>query len=112
MSYTRAATFDVVKSIAAGSVVAGYTMIGSEFYYKSRVLLIQNLTDATVMFSDDGTNDKFPLAAGTSFVLDIATNDANEDPWFFPAKKKLYVKRVGTPTTGSVYVTSIYGKTD
>src|SRR3990167_5621049 len=112
MSYTRTATIDVVKSLAAGSIVAGYTLIGSELYYASRVLIVQNLTDASLMFSDDGTNDKFPLAAGTSFVLDIATNDAQEDPWFYPAKKKIYVKRIGTPTTGSVYVTSIYGKTD
>jgi hypothetical protein len=112
MSYTRAATFDVIKSLAAASIGPTYTLIGSELFYKSRVLILTNQTDADLIFSDDGTNDKVVILSGTSFIVDIATNDASEDPWFYPAKKKWYVKEIGTPTTGSVYVASIFGRTD
>lgn len=112
MSYTRAATFDTLKSLGFGSIGASYTLIASELFYKSRVLIITNQTDADLLFSDDGTNDKVILLSGTSFVVDIATNDASEDPWFYPAKKKWHVKRLGTPTAGSVYVGSIFGRSD
>lgn len=112
MSYTRTATFDTLKSLGFGSIVAGYTLIDSELFYKSRVLVITNQTDKDLLFSDDGTNDKLMLLSGTAFVVDIATNDASEDPWFYPAKKKWYVKRLGTPTEGSVYLASIFGRTD
>lgn len=113
MSYTRTAQFDAQRSLAFGSIVAGYTLVGSNtFFYPVRVLIVQNLTDATVQFSTNGSVDHFPLAAGDKFVLDIAANDAEDNPWFLPKEQGVYVKRIGTPTTGSVYVSAVFGRTD
>lgn len=112
MSYTRAATFDVLKSLAFGSIGASYAAIGSEIFYKARVLIIINQTDADLYFSDDGTNDKLVVLSRSIGTIDIATNDASEDPWFYPAKKTWYVKRLGTPTTGNVFLATIYGRND
>lgn len=112
MAYTRSANFDIVKELAAGSIGAGYTAIGTQLYYASRVLILANLTNADVMLSDNGADDKLPLAAGDKFVVDLTANNAANDPWFYPAKRIWHVKRIGTPTTGSVYVISLYGRTD
>lgn len=100
-----------VKTLAAGSIGASYTAIGDPTTHAIRILLFQNLTDATLMFSIDGTRDTFPLSANSYFVLDIATNKtATSDELYYPAGSIIFVKRIGTPTTGSVYVTAFYGK--
>ena len=99
-----------VMSLAAGSVGASYTAIGSTTH-AARVLVFQNLTDATLMFSIDGSRDTIPLLSNGYFVLDIATNKtATSYELYYPAGSTIFVKQIGTPTTGSVYVSVFYGK--
>ena len=94
-----------IRSLAAGSVVAGYTAVGSAFAFPINCIVIQNLTDATVMFSISGgaASDKLPLAANGMIVLDLSANGG-----YFPKGTVVSVKRVGTPTTGNIYVSTIY----
>lgn len=112
MSYTRAAMFDAQRSLGFGSIGASYAIVGSTLFYKIRMLIVKNQTDALLQFSSDGATDHFVLDTGEAFILDIATNDAQEDPWFIPAGQGIYVKRIGTPTSGSVYVSALYGRND
>lgn len=112
MSYGKRILFDTVRTLAAGSIAAGYTAVGTALDFPTRIIHVQNLTDATVMFSMDGVNDHFPLIANAFLLLDISANAAAEDAFFLSVGDVLYVKQVGVPTTGSVYFTTAYGKGD
>lgn len=112
MSWSKAARFETQRELAFGSIGASYAVVGSTFYYPIRLLIVQNLTDATLQFSSNGTVDHFPLASGDKMVLDISTNDNSEVPWALPANQGIYCKTLGTPTSGSVYVSVLYSMTD
>lgn len=98
-----------IRSLAAGSVVAGYTAVGSALAYPARIIIFNNLTDEDVMFSFDGTNDHVAIAGPGSFVLDVCANKALADGLFIAQGTTFYVKRIGTPSSGSVYISVFYG---
>lgn len=98
-----------VRTLAAGSVGASYTAIGVPNDKPDGILQFQNLTDASVMFSFDGVNDHFPLAANSFFVLDVSTNKAVQDGMYLSIGTQFYVKRIGVPSTGSIYISLYYG---
>ena len=72
-------------------------------------MFVQNLTNATLWFSNDGVNDKFPLLPNAFIVWDLTTNKSQMEGLYLPALTQMYVRELGTPTSGSVYVTSMYG---
>lgn len=99
-----------VRTLAAASIGAAYMGIGTGLDNPSRIIFVQNLTDATVMFSLDGITDHFPLPTGGFLLLDVTTNRTLSQGCFISQGQRLYVKEEGTgPTTGSVYVSSFYG---
>lgn len=96
---------DAVRTLAAASVLAGYTAIGTPLDSPGRIYFIQNLTDALLMFSYDGVNDHFPLPSNGFKIEDVCANQISGAPGFFIAVgTQFYVKQVGVPTTGSVYL--------
>lgn len=101
---------EACKTLAFGSIVAGYTAVGTPVGEASQIVHIQNHTDAMLWFSYDGVIDHFPLAAGSFLVLDITTNKDNAQGYFLQKGTSLYVKRLGIPTSGSVYFTSYYSR--
>lgn len=102
-----------LKTLAAGSVAAGYTAVGTPLSNSGRFVVIQNLTDQDVMFSIDGTNDAIPVKAGSFIPLPFAANRSEKASTFEVSQgTQFYVKRIGTPTTGSVYISSFYGNTN
>lgn len=103
---------ETCRSLAFGGIGAGYVAVGTPLDNPARIILIQNLTDADLMFSLDGVHDHFPLGTITAFVLDIAANKTKSEGFFLAEGESLYVKRIGVPASGSVYFTSFYGKVD
>lgn len=102
---------EAVRSVAFGSVGASYTPIGDQLDKPIRIMMIQNLTDALLMFSFDGVNDHFPLPANGFMLLDVTTNRLNDATGFYISKgTQMQVKQVGVPTTGSVYLTTLYAR--
>lgn len=101
--------FEPMRSLAAGSITGSYVAIGTATANPARQFIIQNLTDAALVFSFDGTNDHIPLPANGLFVDDITANKTMDHGFFLATGTKIYVKRIGTPTTGSVYVSISYG---
>jgi len=101
---------ETCRSLAFGSIVAGYTAIGTAMSNPIRMFLIQNLTNAIVWFSFDGVNDHFPLGATSYMLLDISTNKTQDSGFFMAEGDRLYVKRLEIPTSGSVYLTVFYGQ--
>jgi len=100
---------ETAKTLAFGSIGAAYMGVGTAFTKPIRILMIQNLTDESLMFSFDGINDHVPLPRDGYILLDITANKAIEHGYYIAEGTRIYVKEIGTPTTGSVYVTAFYG---
>jgi hypothetical protein len=99
-----------VRTIAAGSIGVGYSLIGSTgFENPCRIFYLQNLTDATLMFSFNGVDDHFPLLSNSFLLLDITSNKTVDVGAFIAQGQPVYVKQVGVPTGGAVYLTVFYG---
>ncbi len=101
-----------LRSLAAGSVGAGWSAIGTPFTSQIRILQIWNLTDALLTFSFTGPIDNvehFVLPAQGFVLFDLTANKSSNDPGFYLADgTQLYAKQNGVPTTGSIYVTALY----
>lgn len=97
-----------VRSLASGTIGAGYMGIGTGFDHPIRIVFIQNLTDATLMFSLDGIEDHFPLPANGFLLLDITANKNLSQGFYLAEGQRIYVQTVGAPTTGDVYVSAFY----
>lgn len=99
-----------IRSLASGSIVAGYTAIGGTLDHKLRILHVQNLTDALLMFSFNGDDDHFVLPAQGFMLLDVTANEVGARGLYISTETALFVKRIGTPTTGTVYVSAFHSQ--
>jgi hypothetical protein len=101
---------ETCRSLAFGSIGAGYTAIGTAMENPVRALLLQNLTNATVWISFDGVHDHMPLMAQGYLMFDITSNRTQDTGWYLSEGDKLYCKQLGIPGSGSVYLTVWYGQ--
>lgn len=101
---------ETVRSIAAGSISGTYAGIGTAISNPCRIFLLQNLTDASLMFSFDGIHDHMPLPASGYMLLDIASNKSITEGFFLAQGQRIYVKTLGSPSSGSVYLTVFYAQ--
>jgi hypothetical protein len=105
------AAFEPCRSLAFGGIGVSYAPIGTPIDHPSRMYFVQNLTDETVWFSTDGIHDHFPLPAGGFFLFDVCSDKTNQAGALeFPHLMQLYVKRLGVPTAGTVYLSTVYGR--
>lgn len=102
---------ETVKTLNFAAIGAAYMGIGTAFSNPIRLLFVQNLTDAALMFSLDGINDHFPLPALGYMILDVTTNKSLKQGWFIAEGQRVYVKNLAVPTSGDVYVSAFYGAT-
>ena len=101
---------ETLRSLAYTSIGASYMGIGTALTQPARIIQIQNLTDASLLFSFDGISDHLLLPFNGFILLDVTTNKIEERGFFIAEGTRIYVKESGTPSTGSVYVSSFYGK--
>ncbi len=90
------------KSIAFGAVTSSYVLVGSLFQEGIITLILVSTFDETVQISLDGVVDFMPMIAGGTFVLDMKANKAALGGY-----RGVYVKQIGDPTEGSLYVSTI-----
>ena len=102
--------FEPVRSLGEASIGAGYMGVGTAINNPARQIFIQNLTDVSLMFSFDGIHDHFPLPTNGFLLLDITSNKTQQGGFFIAEGSRLYVKEIGTPSTGSVYFSVMYGE--
>lgn len=116
MARSRVVRFDALRSLAFGSIGANYAAIGTQINQLARLVAIKNNTDAVLLLSFDGTTDNDVLMATTGQVLDFTANKTMDDgagSYFIEKGTTIYVKHAGVaPTSGSIYVTVVYGKGD
>lgn len=98
-----------LRTLAAGSIVAGYTGIGTIVDHAIRILYVQNLTDARLLFSFDGVTDHFVLPENGFLLLDVTSNQTYRSGFFMPERGRVYVKQDQVPTTGNCHVSVFYG---
>ena len=110
MSFSRVISYQTQKTIANGSIGASYTIIGSAFQHETRIFSVYNGTDALLQFSIDGVNDHFVLPTEGTIVIDLAANNQAGVATMFRAGLAVYVKQIGAPSSGSVYVSSLTGR--
>lgn len=111
MSTAIVAKFEELRSVAFGSIGATYAPIGTDFQNAGRLMKVDNLTDADLLFSMDGATDHFVVPAGSGFVMDVATNRVQDNLYVLRTGGAIHVKQLGTPTSGSVYVAYLYAST-
>jgi hypothetical protein len=101
------------QRVISAATIAGspgaYLGVGTAIANPARQFLIWNLTDAELQFSFDGINDHFPLPGNGFFLDDISSNQSASQSYLLAQGTRLYVKTIGTPSTGSVYFTVFYG---
>lgn len=98
-----------LRSLAYTGISSSYAPIGIPLSNPTRILLVQNLTNATLTFSYDGVNDHFVLPANGFKLTDITTNELPQAGGFFVSRgTQMSVKTNGTPSSGSVYVSAEY----
>lgn len=98
-----------ITGLTIAAAGASYSGIGTAMTHPIRMFLLQNLTDAALMFSLDGISDHFPLPPNGYMLLDITANKTITTGYFLAEGQRLYVKELATPTDGSVYLTVFYG---
>lgn len=98
-----------VRTEAFGDIGAAYSAIGTPLDHEARIVLIQNLTDESVMISMDGVNDHFPLPENGYIILDVCTNRSTTSEFYIAKETQFYVKELsGSPTLGAVYLSVFY----
>jgi len=100
----RYATYDTIDT--------AYIPMGSGFNNASRIIVLQNLTNALLMFSFDGIEDHLLLPSQGQLVLDITANKSITSGFYLPEGQKIYVRKVETPTSGSAVLSVFYGATE
>jgi len=103
-------TIDDVRSLAFGSIVAGYTAIGGPLDYPAVQIVFQNLTDVLLSFSTDGINEKLKLPPNGYWNPDITSNQQANRGMRMPFGTTFYVRRIGIPTSGTADIIVCYAK--
>ena len=115
MSYSHSVRLlaETVRSLGFASILGGgaYVGIGTSIDNPCRMMLIQNFTNANLMFSFNGIDDHFPLLESSHLILDIASNKTSDQGFYLSEGQRLYVTQIDAPTSGSVYLTVFYGQT-
>ncbi len=99
--------FEPLRSIAFGDISGTYAAVGSAFSDAVRMLIIDNLTNATLTISFDGTNDHMVIPASSGRVLDYSSNRSGQANYFLQ-KTGTQVYAKGTPGSGALYISVIY----
>jgi hypothetical protein len=90
------------RSVAAASIGSSYTLIGAKFGRGVVQLIISGNLDQAVQISFDGVTDHIPFFNGQSpLVLDFRSCNGALQGY-----QGVYVKEIGNPTTGSLYVSA------
>ncbi len=112
MSQAIRLLLEPVRSLGFASILGAgvYTGIGTSINNPARMILIQNITNANLMFSWDGINNHFPMIQYSHIVLDITSNKTRESGFFMAEGQRLYVTQMDAPTLGAVYLSVFYGK--
>lgn len=97
---TYKARFEALRSLAFGSIGAGFATIGDPIADEAEITLLINNTDADVIASADGVQGHFFCPMWSGRVIDWKTNDK-----VVGNLTQFYISHNGAaPTVGAVYL--------
>lgn len=100
------ARFDAYRTLAFGSIGATYSQVGTATAHIMRIVHFVNNTNADVDFSFDGVNDNIFCSANSFVLYDLEANGID-----LQVGTPFLVKyHTGAPTSGAVFVMTIYAK--
>ena len=103
------AKLDTLRSLAFGGISGSYAVIGAPLTYPANAFRIVNNTDGDIFVSDDGTNNKLFVPAGSFVLYDCGANKVTPaDDLRKAAQTQFYIKQSTAPSRGVVYVEVIY----
>jgi hypothetical protein len=102
--------FEPLRALAFGSISGTYAAIGTALANASHLIKVDNLTDVTVTISFDGVNDHFVMPTQSGTIFDFSSDMVLPVGKLFLSQGTIvYVKQTsGAPSSGNVYVSSMY----
>lgn len=120
MAFALPVRIDVLRVVANGSIAATYAAFGSAFTHRARMVKVTNNTNGDLFIgvnslatapASDGTADNDFVPAGGFVLYDFTSNSENTgNPFVFQVGTQFWVRYSTAPTTGSVYLTVVFGK--
>lgn len=120
MAYSQIVSFDVLRSLAFGSISGTYAALGSVFAFPMRMICISNNTKGDMFFSftngstpsSSGSADNLFVPAGGFKLLDLTSNAVSQPQsvWCINKGTQVWVRQSTAPTSGTVYLEAIYGQ--
>lgn len=122
--WSQLVSFDVLRSLAYGSITSSYAALGDPFSTPAvstpstiakyaicpRIIVFTNNTNGDMLISDDGINDKLFIPKNSFKLFDLTTNKGGVDGlWSIAAGTQFYVKYSSAATSGAVYIEALYG---
>ena len=100
-----------IRSLVAASVGVSYVNIETPLNKPTRMVIIQNETNETVMISLAAQDDHIQMRSGAQLIIDVCTNEVQNQGFYISKGTQFQVKHIGiAPTTGSVNITSMYAR--
>lgn len=104
------ARFEPMRSLDFTSLNATFVGVGTPFDHPSRFFKVVNTTDVEINISTDGMIIHDSLPSGVGEIYDTGSNRNDMGGTLaFPAGTRVYVNTSGSPTSGRITVTTIYG---
>lgn len=109
MTNQVAVNFDVIRTIAHGSISGSYAAVGTPLGFPVRLICFTNNTDGDMFISVDGANNCLFIAAGSFKLFDIGTNRVHAAPiWSIASGTQFYIMQSSAPTKGNFYIECLY----
>lgn len=118
MPFTIVAKFDVLRTLANGSISGTYATVGASFGHDARSIRFINNTNGDMFFAvtngstpaSDGTADNLFVPAGTFVLYDVCANGGSNKftTAAIPHATQVWVRQSTAPTTSSVFVEIMY----
>ena len=102
--------FEDLRTLAFGSISGTYALVGSTFSNPIRLINIVNDTDAAILVSFNGVDDKIYVPGSVAVVYDYSANKSDIAGYMEQAVGEgVYIKQYSdAPTSGVVAVTAVY----
>jgi len=111
------ATFEGLRSVAAGSVTASYTALGSALSNPAVLLVFTSTLDSDVLISLDGSTDQVyiptpPSGESVTISFELGANKEGTSKLQLPKGTQVSLKRGagGASSSGSIYLMVMYGR--
>jgi hypothetical protein len=114
LTYALIARFEDLRSIAFGSILTTYVQVGLPTENTIRMVCFNNTTNANLIISFNGINDKVFVAANGFKLYDFASNKSNQGGTLdLPQNTAFWVRLEtgSTATSGNLYIETCYGAT-